>query len=229
MIVSHRHKFIFLKTYKTAGSSMEVLLSRFCGPEDIVTPLMPQDEDLRPDNGPRNFKWPWWEWPLRGKIKSLKGANPGVRWTGYYAHMPARPMRRYLGSDIWENYFKFSIERNPWDRQVSIYFWRTRDLAERPSFEEYMHSNDNRVRLRNYDIYSFNGRIITDDMILFHDMRAGLERIFERLGLELPKQIPGAKTGIRTEGDYRKYYNDETRLMVANWYKREIDAFGFTF
>lgn len=229
MIVSHRHKFIFLKTYKTAGSSMEVLLSRYCGPDDIVTPLMPQDEELRPDHGPRNYKWPWWKWPLRGKIKSLKGGNPGVRWTGYYAHMPARPMRRYLGADIWSRYFKFSIERNPWDRQVSIYFWRTRELAERPSFEDYMRSRDNRVRLRNFDIYSLNGRIATDDMILFHDMRSGLERIFGRLGLEMPDDIPGAKTGVRTERDYRKYYNDETRQMVADWYRREIDAFGFTF
>ena len=229
MIVSHKHKFIFLKTYKTAGSSMEVLFSRFCGPDDIVTPLMPEDEALRPDHGPRNYKWPWWQWPLRGKIKSLKGKNPGVRWTGYYAHMPARPMRRYLGEDVWNSYFKFSIERNPWDRQVSIYFWRTRNLEKRPSFKEYMHSNDNRVRLRNFDIYSLGGKIIADDMIMFHDMRADLERIFGRLGLDMPEDIPGAKTGVRTERGYREHYDDETREMVARWYKREIEVFGFEF
>ena len=32
MIVSHEHKFIFLKTKKTAGTSIELALSELCGP-----------------------------------------------------------------------------------------------------------------------------------------------------------------------------------------------------
>jgi hypothetical protein len=39
MIVSHRHRFIFIKTHKTAGSSMEMALAPLCGPDDIVTPM----------------------------------------------------------------------------------------------------------------------------------------------------------------------------------------------
>ena len=39
MIVSHRHRFIFLKTRKTAGTSIELFLFPHCGAEDIVTPL----------------------------------------------------------------------------------------------------------------------------------------------------------------------------------------------
>jgi hypothetical protein len=47
MIVSHRHKFIFLKTKKTAGTSIELALSELAGPEDIVTPLTKIDEAQR--------------------------------------------------------------------------------------------------------------------------------------------------------------------------------------
>ncbi|MEL6382956.1 MAG: chondroitin 4-O-sulfotransferase, partial [Cyanobacteria bacterium J06626_18] len=32
MIISHEYKFIFLKTRKTAGTSIEIALSKFCGP-----------------------------------------------------------------------------------------------------------------------------------------------------------------------------------------------------
>ena len=47
MILSHKYKFIFLKTNKTAGTSIELALSKFCEAEDIITPVTPQDEELR--------------------------------------------------------------------------------------------------------------------------------------------------------------------------------------
>ena len=36
MIISHKHQFIFIKTVKTAGTSIEVLLDSICGPDDVV-------------------------------------------------------------------------------------------------------------------------------------------------------------------------------------------------
>ena len=51
MIISHKHKFIFVKTRKTAGTSIEIGLSKFCGPEDIITPLAPRDNKMRDEAG----------------------------------------------------------------------------------------------------------------------------------------------------------------------------------
>lgn len=39
MIVSHGLGFAFIKTNKATGTSLEVELSRFCGPADIITRL----------------------------------------------------------------------------------------------------------------------------------------------------------------------------------------------
>jgi hypothetical protein len=38
MILSHEHKFIFLRTKKTAGTSIELALFELCGPNDVITP-----------------------------------------------------------------------------------------------------------------------------------------------------------------------------------------------
>ena len=43
MIASHQHRFIFLKTRKTAGTSVEIALSKVCGPDDIITEISPED------------------------------------------------------------------------------------------------------------------------------------------------------------------------------------------
>ena len=47
MIISKKNNFIFLKTAKTAGSSIEFYLSQFCGNNDTITSLLPNEEKLK--------------------------------------------------------------------------------------------------------------------------------------------------------------------------------------
>jgi hypothetical protein len=51
MIVCHERKIIFVKTKKVGGTSFEIALSKFCGPNCIITPITPADEDLRKSLG----------------------------------------------------------------------------------------------------------------------------------------------------------------------------------
>ena len=57
MIFSYKHRFIFIKGRKVAGTSIEMALSQHCGPQDIVTPISPVDELKRLSLGgkPQNY------------------------------------------------------------------------------------------------------------------------------------------------------------------------------
>ena len=53
MIVSHQHRFIFIKTKKTGSTSVEIALSRHCGEDDIIGPIIAEDEAMRLELGYR--------------------------------------------------------------------------------------------------------------------------------------------------------------------------------
>ena len=58
MILSHTRRFIFIKTRKVSGTSMEISLSKNCGGDDIITPISYEDELVRLDEGgclPQNY------------------------------------------------------------------------------------------------------------------------------------------------------------------------------
>jgi hypothetical protein len=101
VIINHKYKFIFIKSFKTAGTSLEIALSKFCSGKDIITSIVSKDENLR---------------------KKLKYTGPQNN-TGLDEHMSASEIKSKLKSDIFENYFKFVVVRNPFDQILSAFYW----------------------------------------------------------------------------------------------------------
>jgi hypothetical protein len=226
MILSHKHKFIFLKTKKTAGTSIELALSQFCGPDDIITPLSSVDEALRANGrGAQNWRLHgWWNSP-----RALKRVKLKTKDYGYYNHIKAAEIREHIDEKVWRSYFKFAFERNPWDRQVSLYYHRYREEKELPPFATFIHM-DKRAQMNNYDIYAIDGNISVDFIGRFEKLEGDLTRALEHVGLTLTTEMPRAKTTSRhVNNPYREYYDEDTRDIVGRWYAREIELLGYEF
>lgn len=111
MIISHKYKFIYTKPRKVAGTSIQVALAQHCGPDDIITP----------------------ETEHNSAIDETQYTSTARNDDGYFNHMSARRVRQKVGKETWDDYYTFTIVRNPWDMLVSRYFWMMKGATPRKS------------------------------------------------------------------------------------------------
>lgn len=231
MILSHKHRFIYIKTNKTASSSVEIALSQLCGPDDIITPTADEFMQMRGEHKARNWRFDHPLVPKRSLIRRLLGRperyyHPSV---GFYEHMPAWRVKAYAGDEVWNSYFKFTFERNPWDRQVSWWLHRNRAKKHKPDFETYLSTNRRKAFVHNWELYTLDGQVAMDFVGRYENLAADFDTALERIGLAKAVALPVSNTTDRGGKDYHSFYNDRTRAMVAEWYAPEIAYFGYTF
>ncbi len=199
MLICHKHRFIFLKTQKTAGTAIEIALRAVMGRGDVITPISREDERLsrrlgRP--GPRHFRAPLREYSGRDLARLLTRARLKKR---FYNHIPAAEVKALLPAAVWDGYLKISVERNPFDKAISSYYWRTRKLAQPPAIADYLRQCP-ASELSNWAIYTINDNVITDVMLRYESLASDLQQLSRRLALEHPLRLPEQ----RPKGQHRR-------------------------
>jgi hypothetical protein len=228
MIISHRHKFIFIKTEKTAGTSLEIALSRYLGDEDIVTPIIPKDEAIRSRlgfSGPQGYRAPLTSMRLIDFRRAVRYRQWPRR---FYNHIGAAEIRSKVPAEVFSGYFKFTIARHPEDRAVSFFHWVAQgsDLT----FPEFLRAHGARL-YRNTTIVSDRGIPLIDDFARFETLEVDIGRIGERLGLpNLWETFVGikAKSGVRPKNPgARVCVGDPERAYIEYLCAAEYDIFGY--
>lgn len=231
-IISHKYQFIFLKTDKTAGTSIEMGLEPICGKGDICAPITVK-KTARPgeeSHSPRNYEGFFVPCFKKTDIrygsftKELKRVMRRQKYTG---HMTAREVKSRLSRNVWDSYFKFTIVRNPWDYAVSKFFFAQRHKNERIPFEEWIQI---KVLSDGMDFYTINGQIAVDHFLRYESLETDLKECMLKLGVSEVPQLPRAKGGFRPKGtDYREVHTDFTRDYVSKVFKPMIDYFGYSY
>ncbi len=149
---------------------------------------------------------------------------------GFYEHMPASRVRDYVGEEVWRSYFKFAFDRNPWDRQVSWYLYKTKSKRARPSFERFMASRA-RAYVDNHAIYMQDNALAVDFVGRYESLEDDLNKALAGAGVKQSIKVP--KVNVTPNKDesrsYRSYYSPEMRDLVADWYRPEIALLGYGF
>jgi hypothetical protein len=229
MILSHKYKFIFIKTAKTAGTSIEVFLSRYCGPEDILTPITPAIEGHQPRNY-EGFINPIPELLERPDKFFSALQHSIISREKFYRHMPASEARKRVPGEVWNSYFKFCVERNPWDKVLSHYHMHAAREGGSLSLDEYLARGRFPI---NYFRYTDRAgtRVIVDRILRYENLMAELGEIFSQLNIPFDGTLGvAAKSEYRTDRrPYQQVFNDEQRRIVEKAFANEIELHGYQF
>ena len=201
MIISHKHRFIFVKTLKTAGTSIEVFLSQHCGPLDVLTPIIPHVEPHLPRNH-----------------------------DGYYNHMPAAEIRDRIEPTAWRSYFKFCVERNPWDKTLSYYHMMNVRQGGGLTLEQFLAGSDFPINHPKYTDPR-DGRIIVDRVLCYERLIDDLTGVFRDLDIPFGGSLGvNAKSEYRTDlRPYRDVYSATQAERVRQVFTQEMRLHGYTF
>ena len=134
----------------------------------------------------------------------------------------------------------FAVIRNPWDRVVSRYFFAKKvievEKKEPDSFEHfleerfewadkpYMWHRAIRGWYPAFDHVSDEKGNLRCDMMRFDKLNEDLCKYFNIPSMTGPRNVTGVN-----KGTYKDIYTTETIQIVADWYKKDIDFWGFDF
>jgi hypothetical protein len=220
MLLSHRKRFIYTKTVKTGGTSVEAYFEPWCMPEGVWSPSHPREMTVT-DAG----------------IVGYRGAQKteGIDW---YNHMPAQRIRQQVGEDIWNGYYKFCVVRSPFERAVSaFYFFQRRSDAPllRPETTEVRLQFERFVEAgglpNDRGAYMIDGQICVDGVIRHERMIDDMARICARLDVPWdPSCMPRYKAGVRPiEATVTSLFTERARRFIESQWSFELSTFGYRF
>jgi hypothetical protein len=229
MIVSFSKRFVFLRPPKCGGTSIKDALWQHCDPTvDVLTP----DEDHAGVND-------------KAGDRSLVCPHIGID------NLIASGI---LGRESLRDFHVVSIVRNPWDREVSAFWWlhETRERYRGLSIDEvrakifgpfpdgvahghfvdfvnnYCWGYGPRYAAAEHLFYQ-DGGVCFDTVLCFERLQDDYDVLCEQLGLR-QTGLPQLKAGSRLLPDhYSYYYTEEARGLVGQCHRQTIEHFGYEF
>ncbi len=204
-MLSTSHRFLFVHIPKTGGNSIQDAL-RDCA-DDAIVRLQPHHDGVN-----------------RFEVRSATYRT--------VKHSTIADYKREYGDALMATLFKFSCIRNSWDRCMSHYFsphrghvaWNKEEFIQFVKTEVHPVSAYLSPSPALEPLSSVAGKF--DFLMKFENLQSDFEHVCDQLGLpQLKLQLRNASR----EAEHRRYYDRDTKQLVAEKFNEEIAYFGYSF
>jgi len=226
MIISHKHKFIFVKTAKTGGSSIEKILDDCLSSRDIASGTVYKDSDEATPTRQIN-------WRSIGYPQDLGGDS----------HASASHIyKTFFDGQRPKDYFVFTVERNSYDKAVSHWWWHTqtkRIMKHKPvveiSLDDHLQkfaSTQKNNHPSCWPKYTIGDDLCVDMIYQYESMLDMFSDLSQRFDIEIDKnkvKNTRLKDSNKPFSNYREPYTEKAKELVKEIFQKEIDHFGYKF
>ena len=222
VLISHKHKFIYIKNKKVAGSSVESLFGKYCCCDEKSYTYIDKQKPKMDECGIIGSRCYGGKFEIHDHLKAAEIIKKNI-----------------LDKNKFNNYFKFCVVRNPWDALVSRYFYYIGRCKEK-KLKEHIYKIDfkkwikifNLEEQNNWNIYTIDDKPICDFYIKYENLKEDIIIVFKKLNIKNYdiNNLPNHKTNYRRDKKhYSYYYDEELKDIVYNKFKKEIDYFNYKF
>lgn len=143
-------------------------------------------------------------------------------------HMDVHRMKLIVPK--WDEYFKFSFVRNPFDRLISIFFHRTQNIQT----SRYLKYKNFHAFIKNYKNHLWeliNQCDKFDDSMDFIGRFENFEQDYQKVCdlAKIKNCLPEIRMNKSVHKHYREYYTKKTRKIVEKIYKKDLETYGYGF
>lgn len=199
-IISFEHRFIFVKTKKTASTSLEAFLRRYTAEGDVVTQLTPRDEKWCVERGwcsgnyaaERESEREYMRLCLNERFdEAMRHIESAKRL--YVGHMPASKLKRMLERQgyRWEDFHSFTVERHPYSWLLSKLLYDNAayhahgaceiDLGDINARARAFIESEGFLQRLNSNLYTEDGRSLVKDVMHYENLQEDLPRVLTPL------------------------------------------------
>tara|TARA_B100000787_G_scaffold8940_1_gene6799 strand:+ start:1240 stop:1881 length:642 start_codon:yes stop_codon:yes gene_type:complete len=211
LVISKKNKLIFFHIPKNAGTSVSSLLLKN---ESFYYPWVILSKILRKFKRTDNFFFD----NFQKKIYL------------FTSHETVRTIERKISSEIYDNFFKFAVVRNPYSRFVSRYnYMKSTNTLKELSFPEFLkkHVELSLIADQQYRfLLNKNGKIGVNKIIKFENINEEMTEFSKANNLKLSKF---KKLNISTTENYKDYYDTDTKKIVEDFCKEDLEFFNYSF
>ena len=150
-------------------------------------------------------------------------------------HWCLNDFKNDLTSNQFNDYFKFSFVRNPWDITISKYFSPYYSKINKLSNKSLLYFLENYFPAHNEAGESFHDYFDPSEMHFigrFETRKTDLVYISNKIGIKLDSKFSVKSKEMqkkRSNKHYTEYYDDETKQMVREKYAKDIEHFEYEF
>ena len=205
MIISHKHKFIFFAVPKTATHTIRQALRSHLGEND------------------------WEQQVLFGKQSIPIPEIAAI----VHGHISCRQLQPALDQSSWNEYLKFALVRNPYDRFVSTCAFLNRENGNYAGNEmQFMKQALRRERFRQRILaipqsellIGESGELAVDYVGRFEALQSCYDEVCSRISIPTEKLESKNRSEHKT---YTSYYDVELQQAVAEFYQSDFKLFGY--
>ena len=196
MIISHKYKFIFIKTRKTAGTTIEYNISKYLGKYDIIPP---SNQSIYLS---QNYIY---DTKISKFLKKVKLTKIGRTFEKKFTeHEHAFDLKKKINKNFFDNYFKFCVEREPVDKCISYYFMR-KNASTSTTIKQNMTWDDFVQKKRfpvDSNMYSYGNKLLVDKIIKYENLENELTEILNDRGInnfKIEKSVNNSSRGVDPE------------------------------